>query len=214
MVTAKQSLVTTLAFAMALTAGCASPTEPAPSGTPRSLDLGHCEYLDSTANCPVYAVYDRPVVEVTQHAEWVSVTPRVVRIRSRGTLQRLEPGRAEIRVSFNGKTASFTFLVLANGPPWKTLPFRTLVNVRDQNGQPLEGVLVEITAGAMSGGSRTTDSRGSAAVWEEFICGPATLRLSKAGYRTLTRSLLNCGTGGDGSWGSEALDQPITMMRN
>lgn len=204
-----------------LALGCSSPTEPddprapPPIGIPATLEIGHCEYLSSQANCPLLASWGdlyRSHRNVAVRAEWVSTAPTVVRISRRGILERVAPGEAEVRAHFNGKTTSQRFRVLAEGPPWKIQPFTTRVNVRDLNGRPLEGVLVEITAGPMAGGSSVTDRHGSATVWNEFICGPVTVRLSKVGYRTRTRSFVNCGRDLHGQWGHDNVAGPIKMF--
>lgn len=139
----------------------------------------------------------RPVTGV---AQWVSANPGVVRIVLPGVLERVAPGEAEVRVSFDGRTASMTFRVAADGPPWRAYAVTEFhIRAEDQNGQRLEGVLVEITAGLMAGRTAISDRNGSAILRDLFVCGPITVRGSKAGYQTWTGSAVQCGKAGNGA---------------
>ena len=65
----------------------------------------------------------------------------------------------------------------------------------------------------MAGRSATSDRNGFATMRGLFVCGPITVRASKAGYRTWTSSAVSCGKAGNGNWGSESVG-PVTMMAN
>ena len=129
-------------------------------------------------------------------------------------IQRVAPGDAAIRISYGGLTYSVLFRVLADGPPWRmeTYGGANFV-VRDQDGKGVGGVLVEMTAGAMAGNRGVSGPTGVVEVGSFFVCGPGTVRASKAGYQTWTRSWVFCGNGGNGAWGSEGFSPvmiPIT----
>ncbi len=184
---------------------------------PTRLSMDPCEYLDTTANCPVVATWGDLYSTsrgVTGVAQWVSAAPGVVRIAFPGVVQRVGPGDAEVRVSFNDKTESFLFRVLADGPPWRAYPnTEFILPVVDPSGARLEGVEVEVTAGPMAGQRATSDRNGFATMRGLFVCGPISVRASKAGYRTWTSSAVNCGKAGNGNWGSESVG-PVTMIAN
>lgn len=210
--------------AFALSAGCGSPTEPdrvdprvPPAvGMPTFLTMDPCEYLATTANCPVVARWGELYSTsraVTGVAQWVSSAPGVVRVAYPGILERVAPGDAEVRVSFNGKTESIVFRVVADGPPWRVFSGTEYhIRVVDRNAQHLEGVLVEVTAGMMAGHSAISDRNGSAIFRDAFVCGPITVRASKGGYQIWTGSAVNCGKAGNGAWGSETIE--VRMLAN
>lgn len=176
-----------------------------------------CEYGSHIAACAVLArwgdLYSSSRI-VTSQAQWSSNAPNVVRVVAAGTLQAVGPGDAEITATFNSRGLTATFRVFSEGPPWLVTRGPGVeyhIHVTDQQGAPLEGVLVEMIAGTEAGRSATSDRSGRAIFHGEFVCGPITVRGSKAGYQDWTGSAVRCGRGGNGSWGSETVG-PVRMV--
>lgn len=203
-----------------LAAGCGSPTEPddprvpPPVGTPTRLQMQPCEYVGQTARCAIDAIWGdlyRSTRTVTTTATWTSDTPGVVRIVNGSTLQSVSPGRALVTVAYQGQAETIPFQVLASGPPWRAFPrSEWIIKVTDTNGNPLEGVTVTVTEGAMAGVTATTDRNGFTHAQGEFVCGPTTVRATRPGYRDWIGSATECGRAGNGNWGSETIG-PIQM---
>jgi hypothetical protein len=207
-----------LAILIAASTACHSPAEPDPRipppvGTPTSMLMQPCEYAAKTTRCPVDAFWGdlyRSTRAVTTLGEWTSDTPSVVRIVDHHTLQSAAPGTAFVSIDYSGRRLTTKFRVLADGPPWRVFSGEFHVKVRDVSGQPIEGALVEITAGADAGLSATSDRFGEAVFVGETTCGPITARATKAGFHTWTGSATNCGRAGNGNWGSETLG-PVVL---
>jgi hypothetical protein len=209
-------------IALLAAAACESPTKPDPRipppiGTPTSMMLQPCEYGAEVAVCPVQARWGDLYASfrtVTSQAQWSSSAPHIVRVVGPGTLQAVGPGDAEITALYNSRGLTATFRVFAEGPPWLVSRGPGLeyhIRVVDQQGAALEGVLVQITAGANAGRSAISDRSGSAIFRDEIVCGPITVRGSKDGYHDWIGSAVRCGRAGNGSWGSETIG-PVQMI--
>jgi hypothetical protein len=174
-----------------------------------------CEYAGRTAACRLEAIWGelyRSSRMVTGEARWSTSAPEVVRVVSPGVLQAVSPGEAEVRAAFNDRELVSTFRVLDTGPPWYVLRGPSVefhVQTVDQNGAALDGVLVEIIAGAEAG-KQAVSERGRAIFKGESVCGPITVRGTKPGYQTWEGSAIKCGRAGNGNWGSETVG-PVRM---
>ena len=202
-------------------AACDSATGPDPRippavGTPTSMRFEPCAYVSTAAQCRVTARWGglySTSRNVTVEGSWSSSAPTVVRVVTPGLLEAGSPGDADITVLFDGQSATATFRVFADGPPWFVLKGRSVefhVTVEDNAGVRLDGVLVEIIAGAMAGRSAVS-TLGRAIFVDDVVCGPITVRATKAGYREWTGSAVNCGNAGNGAWGSESVG-PVRMI--
>lgn len=203
-----------------LLVGCNTETGPDPRvppavGTPWSLSLEPCEYAVRSARCRVIARWGdlySSTKDVTATARWTSDAPQIVSVAA-GVLQAMSPGTANITIEYNGRSRTDIFRVLDEGPPWYSMVGPSIefqFKVSNPAGAPLEGVLVEVTAGALAGQRAVSDRSGFAHLGNEFICGPITVRATKTGFREWTGSATQCGRQGNGNWGSEALG-PIIM---
>ena len=143
-----------LAIAVAAIA-CGSPTEPDPRftpavGTPTRMLLRPCRYGAQTATCRVDARWGdmyATTLDVTTSATWSSSADTIVHVDRRGVLSARGPGEADIIVTYEGRTLTSTFRVLAEGPPWWLLRGNSVelhIEVLDERGARLDGVLVEI----------------------------------------------------------------------
>ena len=203
-----------------LTTACGSPTEPddprvpPPVGTPTRLQVQSCEYIGQTARCPVDAIWGdlyRSTRTVTTTATWSSDSPGVLRIVNGFALQAVAPGAAIVTVEYQGRRETIPFRVLASGPPWRVSPHSEwILKVVDTNGTALEGATVTVIEGAMAGVTSTTDRNGFTHAQIDFICGPATVRVTRPGFHDWIGSATECGRGGNGNWGSETIG-PIRM---
>ena len=201
---------------------CGSPTEPDPRftpavGTPTSMLLRPCEYGAQTATCRVDARWGdmySTTLDVTNSATWTSSADTIVHVDRRGVLSARGPGEANIIVTYEGCTLTSTFRVLAEGPPWWLLRGPSVelhVEVLDERGARLDGVLVEITAGVGAGTQAVSDGAGRAIFRGEAGCGPITVRGTKDGYVPWVGSATQCGRAGNGNWGSESVG-PVRMI--
>lgn len=199
---------------------CQSPTRSDPRippavGPPSRLLLQPCRYEHVLARCPVAAVWGdlyRNEREVSREALWSSSAPNIVRVISPGVLQAVAPGAADVEVAFNNVKMTARFRVLDEGPPWYVrVSGESHIRVLDENGQDLEGVLVEIIAGGNAGLQAISNRYGRAIFTAEFMCGPITARGTKQGYREWVGSAISCGRGGNGLWGSETVG-PVRMI--
>jgi hypothetical protein len=218
------SLRTWLAIAglAALSACESSPTTPDPRipppvGPPTAMMFQPCEYGVTIAVCPVQARWGDLYASfrtVTADGEWSSSAPTVVRVIGPGMLQAVSAGDADITVRFNERGLTGRFRVFDEGPPWMVSRGPGLeyhIQVIDHQGAALDGVLVEIIGGTNAGRSATSDQFGRAIFRDEIVCGPITVRGSKAGYQDWVGSAIRCGRGGNGNWGSETVG-PVRMV--
>lgn len=201
---------------------CDSPTKPDPRftpavGTPTSMLLLPCEYGAHTATCRVQARWGdmyATTLDVTNGATWTSSNSNIVNVDRRGVLSARGPGEADIAVTFEGRTLTSTFRVLAEGPPWWLLRGSSVelhVEALDERGARLEGVLVEIIAGIGAGSRAVSEASGWAIFRGEIGCGPITVRGTKDGYVPWVGSATQCGRAGNGNWGSESVG-PVRMI--
>jgi hypothetical protein len=86
---------------------------------------------------------------------------------------------------------------------WQRNHTRTIA-VRDQLGGRVEGATVEFIGGHNAGRAALSNELGTARFFE-IICGPATVRATKPGYRDSVLSATLCGKGGNGQPGSESI---------
>ena len=176
-----------------------------------------CEYGAQIAVCPVQARWGDLYASfrmVTSEAQWSTSAPNIVRIVGPGMLQAVGQGDADITAVYNSRGLTATFRVFAEGPPWLVGRGPALeyhIQVIDQNGAPLEGVLVDIIAGTNAGRSAVSDQLGRAIFRDEIVCGPITVRGTKAGYQDWVGSAIRCGRAGNGNWGSETVG-PVRMI--
>jgi hypothetical protein len=176
-----------------------------------------CEYGAQVAVCPVQARWGDLYASfrmVTSEAQWSSSAPDIVRVVAPGTLQAVSPGDAEITARYNERGLTARFRVFSEGPPWMVFRGPGLeyhIQVTDQQGAALEGVLVEIIDGTNAGRTATSDRFGRAIFRDEIVCGPITVRGTMAGYQEWIGSAIRCGRGGNGNWGSETVG-PVRMI--
>jgi hypothetical protein len=201
---------------------CGSPTEPDPRitpavGTPTRMQFLPCEYGAQTAACRVEARWGdlySTTLDVTNGATWTSSASNIVNVDRRGVLSARGPGDADITVAYEGRSVTATFRVMAEGPPWFVLRGSAVeyhIEVVDDRGARLEGVLVEIVGGAGAGSQAVSDSAGRAIFRGESACGPITVRGTKDGYQPWVGSATKCGRAGNGNWGSETVG-PVRMI--
>lgn len=211
-----------IATALAVThvSGCGSPTAPDPRvlpqvGPPTTLMMNPCEYVETFTRCPVVASWGYPLYasrrDVTSEASWSTSAPNIAGIVGPGTMRSVAPGAVDIMVAFGGQELTVPFRVIGDGPPWRVYPGEYHIQVTDANGVRLEGVLVEIISGANAGMSAISDRSGTAILLGEHVCGPITVRATKAGYHEWLGSATRCGKGGNGNWGSEGVG-PVRMI--
>ena len=140
-------------------------------------------------------------LELTSDATWESRSPDVIAVVGPGRIAGLAPGDAELRISYRGTTATPLLRVFAGEPPfWVVRPdeWRTVgCSVRDAtvalgSGGAIAGAHVDILAGHNAGRSAVTDNGGLYRFDTPFVCGPATIRASKSGYRDVTESSFLC----------------------
>lgn len=203
-----------------LCVACDSPTRPDPRippqvGPPTFLTLENCEYELQIARCPLLArwgyLYSSSRI-VTGEARWSSSDPNVVRVTLPGVLRAIAPGTTEIDVSFNGVDLRAQFRVFGEGPPWKVnTNVAYHIQVLDHNGEPFEGVLVEIIAGGNAGLQAVSNQFGEAIFRGDIVCGPISVRGTRQGYREWVGSAIGCGRAGNGNWGSETVG-PVRMI--
>jgi hypothetical protein len=136
----------------------------------------------------------------------------VVNLIAPGVLQAVTPGDADVTVSYNGAQITGRFHVFDEGPPWYvSRGVEYHVQVRAENGDRLEGVLVEIIAGGNAGLQALSDGFGQAIFRGDIVCGPITVRGTKPEYREWMGSATLCGKAGNGNWGSEIVG-PVVMI--
>ena len=141
--------------------------------------------------------------DVTHEAVWESGAPQITTVVTPGRLLSVSEGDAELRVTFRGVTVVHHLRVFSGEPPWPILEAgsTTYVSGAVRNaagtspGNGIEGATVEIVEGHNRGRSTTTDRAGYYYFYPPFLCGPITVRATKAGFRDAVASSIMCMTG-------------------
>ncbi len=206
-----------LLLGLTLVSGCASPTDPRipdTTGAPTSVSMSPCEYGADSTKCAVVAAWGdlyRTERDVTLEAAWSITLSNIVHLAAPGVLQPGAAGDAEVVVKYRGRATTVRFRVLPAGPPWRVYSGEHHIRVVDANNVGLEGVDVTVTAGANIGRQAVSNRTGEAIFVGDLVCGPISVRGSKAGYEDWMGSATECGRGSNGAWGSEALG-PVRMI--
>ena len=194
-----------LAFAFALgAAACQStPTEPNQVPLPPTLlQLVDWNFDTSVTTARVQAlwlVFEGPPVDVTSRATWESSAPGVLAIDGPGRMVTIAPGEADVRVTYREVVKTQFFRVFAGEPPWPAYRAGEAVEfhgtVRDAGSTGLAGVRVDVIGGYNAGKTATTGNGGGYILHPPLVCGPITVRASKAGYHDATASSVMCQNG-------------------
>ena len=186
---------------LTLAGGCSSPSAPDPRvpppvGTPTHLMFQACTYGPQSATCHIQAKWGELYAsyrDVTTDAAWFSDAPSVVRVASPGTLLGGAPGDAHVNVTYEGAVAVGYFHVYPGEPvPWQFWPDAvTPVRIVDVAGNAVEGATLDVVSLHNAGMQAVSDRIGTATL-RAVVCGPITVRVSKAGYSTWTGSWFMC----------------------
>lgn len=202
-----KSLSRMLSFAVlaaAMGACEASPTEPQPSyeGPPWLVQFSEWSFGATTTTARVTAHWiarATPSIDVTTRATWESSAPQVLRIDGPGRLVGVSLGEAEVRVTYRGVSNTQYMRVFEGEPPWPAYRAEDAVEfhgtVRDNSSMGLAGVRVDVIGGRNLGKTATTGTGGGYILHSPLVCGPITVRASKAGYHDATASSVMCRDG-------------------
>ena len=141
--------------------------------------------------------------DVTDEATWESDAPEVARVVGPGRIASASPGDAELRIMYRGVTLARHLRVFPGESPLLVLErsYNSYVSgrVRDSSipglSNGVEGAAVEVIAGHNSGLTGLTDKGGYYRFYPPFVCGPITLRASKAGFGDAVASSTACMNG-------------------
>lgn len=198
------SMLAVAVFAAALVACEASPTEPQPSyeGPPWLVQISEWSFGTTTTTARVRAHWfarATPSIDVTTRATWESSAPHVLRVDAPGRLVGMSPGDADVRVTYRGVSDTQYMRVFEGEPPWPAYRAEEAVEfhgtVRDNTSVGLAGVRVDVIGGHNAGKTATTGTGGGYILHSPLVCGPITVRASKAGYHDATASSVMCRDG-------------------
>jgi len=174
------------AAVLAVACGSGSPSATSPSSIP-PLGIGcgvvvdgyqcHAMYRDSQTSTPR---------DVTGFATWSTSDTSVATVNSVGFVTVLRDATAAIRASYRGAEAFLTMNLQAGG---QRRYYRALSGfVTDaQDSSKISGVTVQITDGPNANRSTTTGADGAYQLYDLEV-GTFTIRFSKSGYASLTRT--------------------------
>jgi len=146
--------------------------------------------------------------DVTSESTWESGDARVAAVVAPGGIQSVSPGVIDLTVTFRGATDSYRLYVFPGESPLPLLDDAHMTYVADTVGDAdppyslngIEGALIEVVAGHNMGRSTVTDRYGSYYFYPPFLCGPITVRATKAGYREAVGSSVMCMNGMPRLW--------------
>jgi len=144
--------------------------------------------------------------DLTREAEWISSNPAAVRIGKPGELIALSAGDADVYAIFRTmRTNSLRFRAFGDGDrPRGIVPMTEgYVPVTGAPASPVPDVSVDVIEGRNAGAKTATNARGRF-MFAQWICGPATIRLTKAGYEDVVVSRVTC-EGYDSKFGTIAI---------
>ncbi len=160
---------------VAVSAPAATITSVTVSGS-SSLTVGQTSQLTATANLSNGANQS-----CTTTATWQSSNTSVATVSSAGMVTAIAAGDADIRANCQGTTGALKVTVA-------TAVFTLSGTVKDDAGAAVSGATVEVTDGANTGKSTTSDSAGAYRL-TGLIAGTFTLKASKTNYDTTTQSV-------------------------
>ncbi len=184
-------LIAAATFALVAVACDSTPTEPQPSheGPPWAVQFSEWSFGTTTTTARVMAHWiaqATPSADVTGRAAWESSAPLVLRIDGPGRMFAMSAGDADVRVTYRGVSKTQYMRVFAGEPPWPAYKAGEAVEfhgtVRDAASTGLAGAHVEVVGGHNAGRIATTGSGGGYILHPPLVCGPITVRASKAGY--------------------------------
>jgi hypothetical protein len=189
-------------------ASCDSPTEPDPRivpvvGSPWRLSVALWDFDTLMTSLRVEARWGDlygTTKDVTNDATYQSSNASIMRVARAGQVASIAPGDATLTIAYRDVSISHLMRVFAGESPLLVLTPETTTyvgtSIRDaQTGAGIEGVLVEIIGGHNADRTTTTDRLGFYGFYPPFVCGPLTMRASKAGYQTRVGSSVMCENG-------------------
>lgn len=182
------------------------PRVPPATGAPTTLAVIDWKFGAATTTARAVATWGythSTSRDVTRECVWETSDPQIAPVLAPGWLASLSEGETDLRVTFRGVSASHRLRVFSGEPPWLVLvggstSYVTGV-VRDVTlpypGGGIEGATVEIIAGHNAGRKTMSETGGYYYFYPPFICGPITVRATRAGYREATASSIMCMSG-------------------
>lgn len=194
-------------FALSVSACESTPAGPdATTIPPALLQIVGWNFGTSTTTARVNAHWigrEPSLVDVTTLAAWDSSAPGVLAVVGPGRLIAVASGEADLHVTYRGAVASRYFRVFAGEPPWPAYRAGDPVTIGDvvrdartpSSTNGIDSVRIEVIGGHNTGCVVTTDATGRYTLHPPFVCGPVTMRATKAGYQTATASSVMCQNG-------------------
>jgi hypothetical protein len=133
--------------------------------------------------------------DVTNEATWTVDAPQVAKVVLPGVLAAISPGDVQLTIAYRGLTLVRHLRVFEGESPLLVLESGYTTFVMGRVSNDVEGATVEVISGHNAGLSTVTDKGGYYRFYPPFVCGPLTVRASKAGYADAVASSIMCMNG-------------------